>query len=77
MAKTINITNVSLKEFSASKIDGKIHIRLVYALLDDTGKEYDTKADSIEETDLNTTQKNYINNMMSVIETKLKTKEQI
>jgi len=75
--KTINITDVSLKDFSVSKIDNKINVRLTYSLLDASGKEYDAKADSIKNEELTTTQKNKINDIISVIETKLKQKEEI
>lgn len=75
--KQINITNISLKEFGVSKIDGKINIRLSYSLLDTDGKEYDTKADNIKDEELTAGQKTYINNIISVIETKLKLKEGI
>ena len=75
--KQINITDIDLKEFSISKIDGKINVRLSYSLLTAEGKEYDTKADSIKDDELTTTQKNYINNIISAVETKLKQKEGI
>jgi hypothetical protein len=52
-------------------------VRLSYSLLDEAGKEYDQKADSIKDDELTTTQKNYINNITSVIEAKLKQKEGI
>ena len=77
MPKQINITNISLKTFSISKNDGKINVRLSYSLLDADGKEYDAKADSIKDDELTTQQKNYINNITSVIEAKLKQKEGI
>ena len=77
MPKTINIENISLKEFSVSKIDGKINIRLVYSLLDENGKEYDAKADSIKDGELTAGQKTKIDDIFTAIETKLKLKENI
>lgn len=77
MSKQITITGVNLKEFNASKIDGKINIRAVYSLLDENGKEYDQKADSIKDDDLTNKQKGYVNDLMTDIETKLKVKENI
>jgi hypothetical protein len=77
MSKIINITNILLKEFSISKNEGKINIRLSYSLLDDNGKEYDQKADSILDGELTAGQKTYINNITLAVENKLKLKEGI
>ena len=76
MSKIITINNISLKEFSISKNDGKINIRLSYSLLDGT-KEYDQKSDSIKDEELTAGQKTKINEILQVIETKLKLKEGI
>jgi len=75
--KTINITDVSLKELDISKPGGLINIRLVYSLLDADGKEYDQKASSIKNEELTAGQKTYINNIISTVETKLKQRENI
>ena len=75
--KTINITNISLKEFAISKSDGKISIGLYYSLLDENGKEYDQKRDTIKNDELTTQQKDYINNILSALEVKIKQREGI
>ncbi len=77
MPKIINITDINLKDLSISKIDGKLNIRLVYSLLDESGKEYDSKADSIKDEELTTQQKTYINNIILAIVNKVKLKEKI
>lgn len=77
MAKTIIITNVDLKQFDTSCIDGKINIRLSYSLLDADGKEYDCKSGMIKDEELTQAQKNYINTLITGIETKLKQREEI
>jgi hypothetical protein len=77
MAKIITINNISLKEFSISKTDGKINVRLLYSLLDEIGKEYDQKSDSIKDEELTATQKTKINEILSFIETKIKQREEI
>ena len=76
MPKILTINDISLKTLEISKIDGKINLRLSYALLDGT-KEYDQKSDSIKDEELTAGQKTYINNIIGVVETKLKTKEGI
>lgn len=76
MPKILTINDISLKTLEISKIDGKINLRLAYSLLDGT-KEYDQKSDSIKDDELTSGQKTYINNIIGVVETKLKTKEGI
>jgi len=75
--KQITITDINLKEFSLSKLDGKINVRLVYSLLDNEKKEYDTKADNIKDEELTAGQKTKLNDIFTFIETKLKQKENI
>ena len=77
MAKQITITDISLKTLEISRIDDKINLRLLYSLLDASGKEYDQKADSIKDEQLTSAQKTKINDILSAVETKLKQKEEI
>lgn len=77
MPKTINITNISLKEISISKIDGKITVGLLYSLTDDEKKEYDQKRDLIKDEELTSAQRTKINGILTTVENKIKQKEGI
>lgn len=77
MAKTINITNIDIKEYSISVTSGKINISFVYSLIADDGKEYDIKRGQFTDADLTTQQKNYINNISTALIVKIKQMENI
>ena len=77
MAKTINITNISVKEVNVSKIDGKITVGLCYSLLSDTDKEFDQKRTSIQDDDLTAGQKDKIDSILTAVKNKIKQKENI
>ena len=77
MAKTINITNISVKEVNISKIDGKITVGLCYSLLSDTDKEFDQKRTSIQDDDLTAGQKDKIDSILTAVKNKIKQKENI
>lgn len=77
MPKTIQITNINLKEISISKQNGKITIGLLYSFIDDTGNELNQKRDLIQDEELTATQKAAINNLLKVVEDKIKKREKI
>lgn len=75
MPKTINITNIAIKDFSISYNAGAWSISVVYSLVADDGTEMPAVKDTI--TDFTTGQKTYLTNILSVLQNKIKVKEGI
>lgn len=75
MTKIINIQDITVKEIVLSYIDGKYVMNVVYALLDDTGKEWDRKRTTI--TSFTSAQSDKMEKIFQLITTKLKTVEQL
>ena len=75
--KQINIVDINIKEFAITYTNNEWSISVVYSLVADDGKEYDTKRDMITNADLTKGQKNYLQNILTVLTDKIKTKEGI
>jgi len=75
--KTINITNIKIKEFSISESEGKYTIAIIYSLLDGDGKEYDSKRIELKDEDFTATEKTKVGQILTAISNKIKTKEEI
>ena len=75
MAKTINIQDVKIKEFSISKNDGKGNVSLVYSLLDAGDKEWNTKR--VQLNDFTMPQKKNIQKVLTFLIDKIKLIEEI
>ena len=73
--KAINITDINIKDFSASHINNKWTISVVYSLVADDGTELSAKR--IQMTEFTTNQKAYLTNILNVLITKIKAKENI
>lgn len=77
MAKIINIVDCNIKEFAITYQQDQWNISVVYSLVADDGIELNPKREQIKDIDLNTTQKNYLNNILNVLTSKIKAKEGI
>lgn len=75
--KTINITNIKIKDFSISEDDGKYTIGVIYSSLDDTGNEYNQKRVELHDGDFTPTEKTKIGQVLSALAVKIKTLENI
>ena len=77
MPKTITFSNIKIKEFSISRKNGEWTISLSYSLLDESGKEWDAKRIDFKGEDFTTFQKGRLQQIMTFLITKIKTKEEI
>jgi len=77
MAKTINITDIKIKEFSISESEGKYTIAIIYSLLDANSKEYDSKRIEMKDEDFTSTEKTKVGQILTAISNKIKIKEEI
>ena len=75
MAKTINIQDIIVKEIVLSYIKGEYVMNVVYALLDDEGKEWNIKRTTI--TNFTSAQSDKMGNIFQLITDKLKIAEQL
>ena len=76
--KTINISNIIVKEFSIAKDNkGEFSISAIYTMLDSTGKEIFTKRAELKDLSLTNPQKNSIEKVETLILDTIKNIEQI
>lgn len=75
MPKTINITDINIKDFSISYIDSKWNVSVVYSLKAEDGTELPAKREQI--TDFTAGQQNYLTNILNTLTAKIKQKEGI
>jgi len=77
MPKTINITNIDIKEFAISKDKDKFNVRIVYSYLDEDEKSLNQKADSFKDEELTPGIKKHLTNILTFLGNELKKKEGI
>ena len=75
--KQINIIDINIKEFSIDYTNDKWNISVVYSLVANDLKEYDTKRMQIVDDELTAPQKNYLQNILTALINKIKVKEGI
>ena len=73
--KTINLKNITIKEIVLSKIENEYTLNVAYALLDDEGKEWNTKRTTIK--NFTSIQSDKMEKVFQLIITKLKVTEQL
>ena len=74
--KTINISDIKIKELNVSQNNGQITIEVVYSLFNDN-QEIQTKRDIVKDEELTAAQKTKVNDILTVVSNKIKTKEGI
>ena len=77
MSKNITINDIALKELLITKSGSELSVNLYYALLDSTGTELDFKRHTITDSQFTSGQKTTINSIISTVEAKLRTKENL
>lgn len=77
MSKTINITDIKLRETLLTEDNGKYTASVLYGYMSDDSKEYNVNRTVIKDEEFTTAEKKDIAAILSGIAKKIKTKEDI